>query len=330
MAGMELEVSLAHDEAEFPGSLLDLRATWNPPRWDPVDLPEEWLTTPPATLDYVRIVWSTALSALSIQISDGDLIPWMRKFSHWTLQVPAAGSSEGITYRVPLDDLADSGDFIVATIPLDESANPFRAAITQWRFATDPDPITLTFDDLIERPEVEEVWHTTIRFAPSADGRFAGADLWTGEGVLELDGVAYQGTDLGGQMAMEVSRVEAVAGSPDIRARVRIGVSRPATRRVWEIGDPGPLLATIVWIYSTDAGRTWNKLAWEWVGYTSTPKILDGEINIEIEPWHGDGLRVGQDVRYYSHESQMARFPGDTTFEHMRAFAAGKQIRTPP
>ncbi len=149
--------------------------------------------------------------------------------------------------------------------------------------------------------------------------------LWTGQGGLRLDGKLYRG----GGAALKVGAAETAAGDPDRRLTLTLS-GIPKDLRSKFLQDAGPQKTTVEWVYSQDSGKSWRRIEdLSFRGRLSTPSLVEGALQVEIETLRGDVDR-GRPLRW-SHEDQQRRFPGDKGLEYMRALAQqGQEASWPP
>lgn len=248
---------------------------------------------------------------------------WITTNARWTMKV---GSTE-----IVLSEIGNKGNITknssgnYTIIPPATEETKLRAIVDRWNTALATEDWSLTIDDLATVDQVHA--HALVRIP--AFGSQPARDLWTGEGELDVDRVTYTGTVINGESLMSVTPVEQTIETPNVRCSLRIGLNTEFIRLLW-LDDPGPLLVTVGWIVSKNAGRTWEILAIRFKGYLSDNGYADGILVTELETWSGDIARVGLGVRMYSHESQQARHPGDRFFEYQRTLAAGHERQEPP
>ena len=278
-------------------------------------------TTPSGSISYTDARFQINFTLSDADGDSADLSDWIERYASWTL-TDADGTSIalGPPGRDPAPDTTDP----YAIAPADDA--DLRALDTLMDAAiagTAALPITLTIDD--QRTDDDAIYtHALVRIP--AFGSFPATNLWTGEGNVTVGGVEYTGTTIAGQSYMSVEPVEQTLGTPDVRARVRLGLAGATARRIWQ-EDPGPLLVTLGLLESRD-GVTWEAVDWGWSGYTSDGPYQDGVLSVELETWTGDVGRPSP--KMYSHESHTADHPGDLFFEFMRGLASGQMIRQPP
>ena len=153
---------------------------------------------------------------------------------------------------------------------------------------------------------------------------FIGTDyrFWNGEGQLTLSGKTYEGASFVG-----VTAAEAVAGAPPKRLTANFFVADSELRSALS-EDFGPLPVQINWIYSADGGSNWTTIGRKHFGRLSGGRMDGGVYSCEIETGSG-GIDRGRPYMF-SHEDQMARWPGDKGFEYLRALVQGKLTNWPP
>lgn len=153
--------------------------------------------------------------------------------------------------------------------------------------------------------------------------------LWSGEGVVRIDGESYQGVSTGQGSLMRISRVEDVIGAPTSRTTVDIAVPPNVIREMLDI-DVGPIDVDLRYITSTDNGKNWTVLPVGVHGQLSRPTYsVEGSIyTVEIETWSGDADRGIP--KKWSHETQNSEFPNDLGMEFMRPLADSFEGSWPP
>ena len=148
--------------------------------------------------------------------------------------------------------------------------------------------------------------------------------FWTGRGRLDYSGDLFEG---GGQ-AVGVGEVELVSGNPDRRLTITLS-SIPSALRAQFLQDVGAVEVEVALIFSADRGSTWQSAPLSYSGRLSSPTMVNGRLTVELETLRGD-VDHGE-VRYWSHEDQMRRFPGDKGMEYMRQLAQkGTETSWPP
>lgn len=149
--------------------------------------------------------------------------------------------------------------------------------------------------------------------------------LWTGRGDLEFGGQTWRG----GGAALRVSEVETASGEPDRRMKIEIS-GIPNSLRGKFLQDVGPLPVLIEWVWSSDSGKTWNKLRdIQFRGRLSSPSFANGVFSVELETYRGDVDRGAP--RLWSHEDQQRRTAGDKGMEYMRLLSQeGVETGWPP
>ena len=150
---------------------------------------------------------------------------------------------------------------------------------------------------------------------------------WSGEGSIIVNSITYQGVTRNGQAFLSVSAIEQTQGPPTRRATVRMAVVPETTRRLLQ-QDYGPLPIRIGWVASSDSGRSWRALSRSFEGRLSSPRLLNGIYECEVETLLGDSDR-GAPIRW-SYEDHLARHPNDGFFEAAASYATGLQTKWPP
>ena len=140
--------------------------------------------------------------------------------------------------------------------------------------------------------------------------------FWTGRGRLDYSGDLFEG---GGQ-AVGVGEVELVSGNPDRRLTITLS-SIPSALRAQFLQDVGAVEVEVALIFSADRGSTWQSAPLSYSGRLSSPTMVNGRLTVELETLRGD-VDHGE-VRYWSHEDQERRFPGDKGMEYMRQLSEG-------
>ena len=160
-----------------------------------------------------------------------------------------------------------------------------------------------------------------FEIGPFPDGTVL--SYWTGLKELIFNGNTYSGSG----NAINISSIEEAVGVQSKRAQVSISI--PDNLQLVRFAeDQGPVPVKVNWIFSNDNGATWTLLPKVFVGRISNPYIENRVYLVELETYTGD-VDSG-DVKYWSHESQQARFPGDRGFEYVREIAGGIDIEWPP
>ena len=150
---------------------------------------------------------------------------------------------------------------------------------------------------------------------------------WQGEGNVTIGGITYTGATVDGAAVLDVSPIEQTQGPPVRRATVRLAVVPEMTRRLLQ-QDYGPLPVEIGWIRSTDGGRTWTRLPRLFKGRLSSPRLLNGIYECEIETVLGD-IDRGTPYRW-SYEAQLLRRQ-DKFFEAVASYSTGGlSVKWPP
>ena len=148
---------------------------------------------------------------------------------------------------------------------------------------------------------------------------------WSGTGNITIDGDVYQGVTNEGVAFMDVSAIEQSQGPPIKRATVRMAVVPEMERRILQ-QDYGPIPITVGFVRSSDGGRTWLKINRSFPGRLSSPKLIDGLYEAEIETVLGDVDR-GVPLRW-SYEAQIDRH-SDKFFEAVNSYASGFEHKWP-
>ena len=148
--------------------------------------------------------------------------------------------------------------------------------------------------------------------------------FWTGRGRLDYQGDLFEG----GGRAVGVGEVELVSGNPDRRLTITLSSIPPSVRAAF-LQDVGAVEVEVALIFSTDKGATWRSAPLSYSGRLSSPTMVSGRLTVELETLRGD-VDHGE-VRYWSHEDQERRFPGDKGCEYMRQLAGkGTETGWPP
>ena len=149
---------------------------------------------------------------------------------------------------------------------------------------------------------------------------------WSGENDITVNGQTYKGVQKDGAAFLSISAIEQGQGPPSERATVRMAVVPEITRRLLQ-QDYGPLPMRIGWVTSSDGGRSWTALPRSFSGRLSSPRLLDGIYEAEIETVLGDSDR-GKPYRW-SYEAYLDRH-NDKFFEAVRSYASGITSSWPP
>ena len=148
--------------------------------------------------------------------------------------------------------------------------------------------------------------------------------FWTGRGRLDYAGELYEG----GGRAVGVGEVELVSGNPDQRLTITLSSIPPSVRAEF-LQDVGAVEVEVSLIFSVDRGATWRSAPLSYSGRLSSPTMVNGRLTVELETLRGD-VDHGE-IRYWSHEDQERRYPGDKGFEYMRQLAQkGTETGWPP
>ena len=151
--------------------------------------------------------------------------------------------------------------------------------------------------------------------------------VWSGEGQLSLNSETWEGVSGANGAAVQLSAYTAQIGQPRQRTQVQVAVP-PAAIRDMLAFDSGPRGIRVHYIYSTDAGRTWEEAPISIAGQVSRPQYEDGLYTVEIETWGGDADRG--EPKFWSDETQKAEHSGDKGFEFARQIAQGLEVKWPP
>lgn len=147
--------------------------------------------------------------------------------------------------------------------------------------------------------------------------------VWTGVGVLRIDGTDYQPTQILADVS--VSEGGGLDGG-ETRVTLELYATTQELRQTFLI-DPGPGAVTIRTIVSENDGTTWTLVPRSFSGRMAAPELVGDRYRIDLVDRAGDPLRPRP--RYWSHEDQLARYPGDHGLTHMRTIANGFQIQWP-
>ena len=138
--------------------------------------------------------------------------------------------------------------------------------------------------------------------------------FWTGRGDLVVNGVTYLGTD----ELLYVGEFEQRASNPSERMRIHISVVDDA-RLAYFMQDRGPFKVVVKYLARVSDAQGWSLVPVQFVGKASSPAITERVLKLELETLKGDV--DGGVARFWSHEDQTARFPGDKGFDDMRRLA---------
>ena len=146
--------------------------------------------------------------------------------------------------------------------------------------------------------------------------------FWSGVGQLTLIGETWLGggraVSQGGRPIVAIGPAEATAGVPDLRLQVTIDVET-ATLRTALLQDLGPARAIVYWI-SRSGGGSWTVHPFRVDGNLSRPQVVGTVASFEIETL---AARADAQIpKFWSHEDQQRRRPGDRGLEYMAALAA--------
>ena len=148
--------------------------------------------------------------------------------------------------------------------------------------------------------------------------------FWTGRGRLDYQGDLFEG----GGRAVGVGEIELVSGNPDRRLTITLSSIPPSVRAEF-LQDVGAVEVEVSLIFSADRGSTWRAAPLSYSGRLSSPTMVNGRLTVELETLRGD-VDHGE-TRYWSHEDQERRYPGDKGFEYMRQLAQkGTETSWPP
>ena len=125
-----------------------------------------------------------------------------------------------------------------------------------------------------------------------------------------------------------MGEVELVSGNPDQRLTITLSSIPPSVRAEF-LQDVGAVEVEVSLIYSVDRGATWRSAPLSYSGRLSSPTMVNGRLTVELETLRGD-VDHGE-IRYWSHEDQERRYPGDKGLEYMRQLAQkGTETGWPP
>ncbi|MDE2906669.1 MAG: hypothetical protein OXQ28_11365 [Acidobacteriota bacterium] len=167
--------------------------------------------------------------------------------------------------------------------------------------------------------------HWLVEFPtwPTAAERY----WWSGEGNFTWGGQTYRGTVVNGASVVAVADhevTEALAGRP-LTVGVALGEDVSAVRTSI-LADHGPVPVTVRFLTSPD-GNTWTQLNRRYVGRLSGPAYVRGIYQVRLDTLASDVDRGAP--RFWSHENQQARHPGDMGLEEMARLASGFEFYFP-
>ena len=156
--------------------------------------------------------------------------------------------------------------------------------------------------------------------------------IWDGIGTQEF--LKFRSTAMqeytGVGYALEVSAIENKTGLPDRRVGVSLGIGRDnASAKALLSQDLGPVKALLRFAISQDGGKTFVLLPSIRKGQLSNIQFDSqrGTMNTELETLRGDILRAVP--RYWSHETQQLRHPGDKGLEFLSQMQEGFESTFP-
>ena len=203
---------------------------------------------------------------------------------------------------------------VTHTLAPGTTAHAVDAGAVAWAFHLPQPSVT---HSLPTRAAIWAQYAITINTSPVT--RF-----WTGRGRLDYLGDLYEG----GGRAVGVGEIELVSGNPDRRLTITLS-SIPTSVRAEFLQDVGAVEVEVALIFSADRGSTWRAAPLSYSGRLSSPTMVNGRLTVELETLRGD-VDHGE-VRYWSHEDQERRFPGDKGMEYMRQLAQkGTETSWPP
>ena len=149
--------------------------------------------------------------------------------------------------------------------------------------------------------------------------------VWTGEGILTFEGNEY----LPGGGLIAVSPAVSEAGAPSRRLELTLDTSDATVRAA--IRDPGPRVATMRWIVSTDGGATWSAVPRRVVGRLSAPRRPSpDELVLSIELESGDRIRkapaMWSDQDWRQLDTELVTYGGG---EYLAQLEAGLTVQWP-
>ena len=136
--------------------------------------------------------------------------------------------------------------------------------------------------------------------------------LWSGRGEQTFNGETY----IGGGQIFKVGAFENTLGNPVRRMEIQVSVL-DEVRLASFLEFLPPFEVTVKYVGRKTLDDAWVELPQGYKGRASTPRIYKGILTLELETYFGD-IDYG-DQKQWSHEDQMARFPGDKGLEYMRA-----------
>lgn len=165
-------------------------------------------------------------------------------------------------------------------------------------------------------------WLIKITLSPTETVR-----AWTGRGMLEIteeDGSVNEWA--GGGQAISVGNISSHTTPSSSRLEIQLNVI-PDEYRGKFVTPVGPAAAEARTIVSTNYGIAWRVLPQVKRGLMNNPRMRGGTYRFEIV----HPFEVRQRVRplTWSHEDQIARYPGDTGMAFMRQLAGGVEATWP-
>ena len=150
--------------------------------------------------------------------------------------------------------------------------------------------------------------------------------IWDGLDTLTYTkpGASSPITYTGVGYTLEVNAIESKTGLPDRRVSVALGIGPENTAAKTILAqDLGPLRAELNFIVSADGRTNWTALPIKRKGRLSNMQFdaTTGQISAELETPRGDILRGVP--RYWSHETQQQRYPGDRGLEFLSQMQLG-------
>lgn len=149
--------------------------------------------------------------------------------------------------------------------------------------------------------------------------------IWDGEEPLTITppgGVATTFDPVG--YALSVGIIETKTGIPDQRMQVSLGVDDDNTKAKTILAqDFGPLPLELRYLASNNGGKTWGFLPIYRKGRASNMQWDSGVLSVEMETPRGDITRGVP--RFWSHELQQKRYPGDKGLEFLSRMQEGYQ-----
>ena len=147
--------------------------------------------------------------------------------------------------------------------------------------------------------------------------------FWSGPSNIFFEGHNWRG----GAGIIQISSIESTGspGSKRVTASIPIVDSVDRSQLLQDWGSYGIELG---WLHSSNQGATWERAPMRFKGKLSDPVFRSGIFTVTIET-HIEDVDRGVPL-YWSHESQLARFPDDNFFEYIRQLEIGKDVRWPP